>query len=332
MPRLRMKMEKGFTVINNTILRNNRIGSSPRGLYVTMLSMADGWNFTVRGLASIMGEGVTKISTAMHVLEDEHYLKRVRVYEKGKIVDWDYYLYDEPYPFDDQDENVESSESSDSSGTEDTHSTVFLPSQDTDKQDTDNLDTENQYQVNQYFEKPYIYKETKQEKSKKELSCFVEKSIDQSQTASDDSVENFDSENDDRLIDGLMKDRKKAENQVKVNISYDEFCNWANLFSNGRITVSEINNIVRMIVDGICSKSPFQDICGEIKSRREIAEVMLRVDLECIERAISKTEVRSDITNRKSYFFSVLYKEAEDKDFIRNDESRAIDYDVKHNL
>ncbi|WP_156036805.1 hypothetical protein [Ruminococcus sp. HUN007] len=45
-----------------------------------------------------------------------------------------------------------------------------------------------------------------------------------------------------------------------------------------------------------------------------------------------RNEVRSDITNRKSYFFSVLYKEAEDKDFIRNDESRAIDYDVKHNL
>ena len=137
MPKLRMKRDKGFTLINNTILRNKKIGSSPRGVYVTMMSMADGWNFTVRGLASIMGEGVTKISTAMHVLEDEHYLKRVRVYEKGKIVDWDYYLYDEPYPFDDQDDNAENSAASDSSNTENTHSSVFLPSQDMDNQDTD---------------------------------------------------------------------------------------------------------------------------------------------------------------------------------------------------
>ena len=90
MPRLKMKMSKGFTIINNTILRDSSIGSSPRGTYVTMLSMADGWNFTVRGLAKIMGEGVTKISNSLHVLEEKHYLKRVRVYENGRIVDWDY--------------------------------------------------------------------------------------------------------------------------------------------------------------------------------------------------------------------------------------------------
>ena len=332
MPKLRMKRDKGFTLINNTILRNKRIGSSPRGVYVTMMSMADGWNFTVRGLACIMGEGVTKISTAMHVLEDEHYLKRVRVYEKGKIVDWDYYLYDEPYPFDDQDDNAENSAASDTSETENTHSPDFLPLQDTDNQDTDNLDTENQDQVNQYIEKPYRYKETKQEKSKKEISCFEEKSIDQSLTASNGSVENFTEVNQDGLIDGLMKNRKKAEDQVKANINYEEFCEWVTFFGNGRLTVSEINNIVRMIVDGICSKTPYQDICGEIKSRREIAEVMLRVDQECIERSISKTETRCDITNRKAYFFSVLYKEAEDKDFIRNDQARADLYDIRNNF
>lgn len=39
MPKLRMKRDKGFTLINNTILRNKRIGSSPRGVYVTMMSM-----------------------------------------------------------------------------------------------------------------------------------------------------------------------------------------------------------------------------------------------------------------------------------------------------
>ena len=69
MPKLRKKCTGNFTIICNTILRDKNIGSSARGAYCTMMSMADGWNFTVRGLAAVMGEGVTKTSNSLKVLE-----------------------------------------------------------------------------------------------------------------------------------------------------------------------------------------------------------------------------------------------------------------------
>ena len=136
MPKLRKRMTKDFTIISNTALRDTRLGSSERGLYCTMMSMAEDWNFSIRGFASIMPDGVTKISSALKKLEALGYLRRERQYVDGKITDWIYYIYDEPYEPDNSD--VENSENT--------------APQDTGNQDADNLDTENQYQVNQYID------------------------------------------------------------------------------------------------------------------------------------------------------------------------------------
>lgn len=48
MPKLVKKMSRDFTIINNKILRDTRLGSSERGLLVTMLSLPDGWSFSIR--------------------------------------------------------------------------------------------------------------------------------------------------------------------------------------------------------------------------------------------------------------------------------------------
>ena len=74
MPKLRKRMTKDFTIICNTALRDTRLGSSERGLYCTMMSMAEDWNFSIRGFASIMPDGVTKISSALKKLEALGYL------------------------------------------------------------------------------------------------------------------------------------------------------------------------------------------------------------------------------------------------------------------
>ena len=141
MPKLRKKMTKDFTIICNTILRDKRVGSSARGVYCTMVSMSDGWNFTIRGLAAVMGEGVTKTANALKKLEAAKYLKRERVYEKGRIVDWDYFIYDEPYE-----------DSDDMKSCENVENPIFLPSQDADLQDTELLDTENLNQGHSHLE------------------------------------------------------------------------------------------------------------------------------------------------------------------------------------
>ena len=111
MPKLKKKLTGNFTIINNTVLRDKRMGCTERGAYVTLVSMADDWNFSIRGLAAIMPDGVTKISGALKRLEALGYLRRERLYENGKIIDWVYYIYDEPCACDTADDtDVENSD------------------------------------------------------------------------------------------------------------------------------------------------------------------------------------------------------------------------------
>ena len=305
MPRLKMKMSKGFTIINNTILRDSSIGSSPRGTYVTMLSMADGWNFTVRGLAKIMGEGVTKISNSLHVLEEKHYLKRVRVYENGRIVDWDYYLYDEPYPFDTADDKGSKP-----------------ATQDSDLQDTDILDTENLNQVIQDFEKQYAYKRTNKEKSIKEISC-EEESIDQSASNSDKAVTN--AYKSDGSTDGYAKDQKIYTDIVKENIGFYDLSDWLG-------DEEEAEEIVQMIVRQICSKKPSEHICSQDFPREVVKSAMLKVDIIALENAIEQIKQTDNVRNYEKYLISTLFNEANGRHFKENSEARWADFAVKRDF
>lgn len=191
MPKLKKKLTGNFTIINNTVLRDKRMGCTERGAYVTLVSMADDWNFSIRGLAAIIPNGVTKISGALKRLEALGYLRRERLYENGKIKDWVYFIYDEPCACDTADDtDVENSD--------------FFDSQDTDFSDKENLDTENQYQASEHLEKPHDYIITKEEISKKEVSSD-QVSIDQSRPQHESSVEKC---SDDGQMDGYMQEKR----------------------------------------------------------------------------------------------------------------------------
>ena len=148
MPKLKKKLTGNFTIIGNVVLRDRRMGCTERGAYVTLMSMADYCNFSIKGLAAIMPDGVTNISAALKKLETFVYLRRERVFENGKIKDWVYYIFDEPC-----------------NGTTPDNSTVessdFFVSQDTDLSYMDNQDAENQHQGETHLEKSHDYIITK---------------------------------------------------------------------------------------------------------------------------------------------------------------------------
>ena len=96
MPKLKKKITRDFTTIHNTMLRDMRLGATERGLLLTMLSLPDNWNFSIRGLSRILPDGATKIATALKNLAKSVYLVRRRVYSDGKITDWEYTFSDEP--------------------------------------------------------------------------------------------------------------------------------------------------------------------------------------------------------------------------------------------
>jgi len=96
MPILQKRVRNNFTTIHNAFLRDPKLGINARGLLVTMLSMADGWNFSIKGLASILPDGEYKISSTLRELTECGYLTRKRIYKDSKITDWEYNFSDEP--------------------------------------------------------------------------------------------------------------------------------------------------------------------------------------------------------------------------------------------
>lgn len=97
MPILQKKINEDFTIVHNAFIRDEKLGINARGLLLTMLSMKDGWNFSIKGLASILPDGEKKVSTALHSLEERGYLKRNRLTDKrGIVIEWEYMFSDEP--------------------------------------------------------------------------------------------------------------------------------------------------------------------------------------------------------------------------------------------
>ncbi len=64
------KRETGFTQVNNDILNSTLISLKAKGLYAYMFSKPNGWNFTIRSIATQLKEGKDSIRTAMSELKD----------------------------------------------------------------------------------------------------------------------------------------------------------------------------------------------------------------------------------------------------------------------
>ena len=95
--RLTKKMEKDFTVVHNEFIRDKSLGLTARGLLLTMLSMSDSFSFSIKGLASIVPDGETKVSSALKELERCGYLRRQRIFaDNGRFLDVEYSISDEP--------------------------------------------------------------------------------------------------------------------------------------------------------------------------------------------------------------------------------------------
>ena len=93
---LKKEIKSNFTVVHNNFLQDTKLSINARGLLMTMLSMKENWNFSIKGLAGILPDGERKISSTLNELEELGYLIRIRKYKNGKIVDWEYTFSDEP--------------------------------------------------------------------------------------------------------------------------------------------------------------------------------------------------------------------------------------------
>lgn len=94
---MRIIKNNNFSIVSNAIIRDTNLSLKARGLFILMLSLPEGWEFSVRGLSKIAGEGLDAIRSGLHELEEQGYLSRQRKRNaEGKLGDMEYILYEEP--------------------------------------------------------------------------------------------------------------------------------------------------------------------------------------------------------------------------------------------
>ena len=95
---MRTEKNKNYTVMGNYHLRDKELSLKAKGLLSIMLSLPDGWNFSTQGLTKLSSDGETAIRSTLKELEQKGYLKRNKVRINGKIVDWEYVVYEQKHP------------------------------------------------------------------------------------------------------------------------------------------------------------------------------------------------------------------------------------------
>ena len=97
MAQFKIRCEKNFTTIRNSIFKDKTISLKAKGLLAFMMSVPPDWDYSLAGLAACNKDGLVSVRSALQELEDNFYVKLTKVRnEKGQIVDMQYDVSDEP--------------------------------------------------------------------------------------------------------------------------------------------------------------------------------------------------------------------------------------------
>ena len=92
----RVHHNKNYTCMSNYHFQDKTLSLKAKGLLSLMLSLPDTWDYSVAGLATLSTDGETSVRTAVKELEEHNYLQRTPIRECGRIVDWEYDIYEQP--------------------------------------------------------------------------------------------------------------------------------------------------------------------------------------------------------------------------------------------
>lgn len=98
MSRIEILRNKGFTVMSNHHLRNKNLSCKAKGLMSFMLSLPEDWDYSVKGLSSVLKESEKAIRTILKEIEEHGYLSRKREKDSdGRFSGIDYILSEIPF-------------------------------------------------------------------------------------------------------------------------------------------------------------------------------------------------------------------------------------------
>ena len=87
---LRIEKRNSYTVIDNSVFRDASLSNKALGMLCRMLSLPDGWEFSVRGLATLSNDCVDGVMNQLNELEEHGYLRRKQLRDKGKFKGFEY--------------------------------------------------------------------------------------------------------------------------------------------------------------------------------------------------------------------------------------------------
>lgn len=82
----------GYTVLPNGILRDAGLSLRTKGLFAVILSLPEGWDYSVAGLAAVAGCGKDAVRGALKEMEEAGYLTRRRSHGEGGKFDGMVYI------------------------------------------------------------------------------------------------------------------------------------------------------------------------------------------------------------------------------------------------
>ena len=97
MPVIRVNKTKDYTVMANYHFRDKNLSLKAKGLLSMMLSLPDGWGYSIEGLVKLSSDGRASVMAALNELEKFNYLKRSRTRDlSGKLGEAVYDIFELP--------------------------------------------------------------------------------------------------------------------------------------------------------------------------------------------------------------------------------------------
>ena len=93
----RVEKTPDYTVMANHHLRDERLSLKAKGLLSMLLSLPDDWEISIRGLASIVTDGVGAVQTGINELIEAGYIVRRRQHaDTGAFAGFEYIIHEGP--------------------------------------------------------------------------------------------------------------------------------------------------------------------------------------------------------------------------------------------
>lgn len=106
MNKVSRRKTSNYTTISNVFLRDKNLSLKAKGFLTIVMALPEDWDFSIKGICSILKEGKSAIYGVVQELKENRYCKTTPSRdEKGLILGLDYMFYEEPYEEEPQQDN-----------------------------------------------------------------------------------------------------------------------------------------------------------------------------------------------------------------------------------